>query len=101
MEKLAIIGTGIAGMGCGHWLHKKYDITLFEQNDYIGGHTNTVAVNENGTDVFMDTGFMVFNFETYPHLCGLFKEIAVQSRKQTCRLASSICLLDWNIVVQD
>ncbi|ASS49213.1 MAG: NADP transhydrogenase subunit alpha [Candidatus Fluviicola riflensis] len=81
MEKLAIIGTGIAGMGCGHWLHKKYDITLFEQNDYIGGHTNTVAVNENGTDVFMDTGFMVFNFETYPHLCGLFKEIGAPIKK--------------------
>lgn len=35
MEKLAIIGTGIAGMGCGHFLHKKYDTTFFEQNDYI------------------------------------------------------------------
>lgn len=75
MEKLAIIGTGIAGMGCGHLLHKKYDIRLFEKNNYIGGHTNTVSVNENGKNVFMDTGFMVFNFETYPNLCKLFKEI--------------------------
>lgn len=75
MEKLAIIGTGIAGMGCAHLLNKKYDIRLFEKNDYIGGHTNTVSVNENGTDVYMDTGFMVFNFETYPNLCKLFKEI--------------------------
>lgn len=81
MEKLAIIGTGIAGMGCGHWLHKHYDITLFEQNDYVGGHTNTIAVNEKGTDVFMDTGFMVFNFETYPHLCELFKEIGAPIKK--------------------
>ena len=81
MEKLAIIGTGIAGMGCGHWLHKHYDITLFEQNDYIGGHTNTVAVDENGTNVFMDTGFMVFNFETYPHLCELFNEIGAPIKK--------------------
>jgi len=81
MENLAIIGTGIAGMGCGHKLHQQYDITLFEQNDYIGGHTNTIAVNENGTDVFMDTGFMVFNFETYPNLCELFKEIGAPIKK--------------------
>ncbi len=81
MKKVAIIGTGIAGMGCGHLLHKKYDITLFEQNDYIGGHTNTISVNENGGQVHMDTGFMVFNFETYPHLCKLFKEIGAPVKK--------------------
>ena len=75
MEKLAIIGTGIAGMGCAHFLQKKYDLSIFEQNTYIGGHTNTLTVNEDGTDVYLDTGFMVFNFETYPHLCGLFEEI--------------------------
>jgi predicted NAD/FAD-binding protein len=81
MEKLAIIGTGIAGMGCGHWLHQHFDITLFEQNDYVGGHTNTLAVDEDGTDVFMDTGFMVFNFETYPNLCRLFEEIGAPIKK--------------------
>lgn len=81
MEKLAIIGTGIAGMGCAHFLKKKYDITLFEQNDYIGGHTNTIAVDEDGKDVFMDTGFMVFNFETYPNLVKLFHEINAPIKK--------------------
>lgn len=81
MEKLAIIGTGIAGMGCAHHLHKHFDLTVFEQNDYIGGHTNTITVNENGKDVFMDTGFMVFNFQTYPHLCKLFEEIGAPIKK--------------------
>ncbi|MBA3665689.1 MAG: FAD-dependent oxidoreductase [Bacteroidetes bacterium] len=81
MEKLAIIGTGIAGMGCAHLLQKKYDISLFEQNDYIGGHTNTLTVNENGKDVYMDTGFMVFNFKTYPNLCKLFEEIKAPVKK--------------------
>jgi len=81
MEKLAIIGTGIAGMGCGHWLHKKYDITLFEQENYIGGHTNTITVKEEGKDVFMDTGFMVFNYETYPNLTQLFEEIKAPVKK--------------------
>lgn len=81
MEKLAIIGTGIAGMGCAHFLHKKYDLTIFEQNDYVGGHTNTITVDEDGKPVNMDTGFMVFNFETYPQLCKLFKEIKAPIQK--------------------
>ncbi|HOZ87775.1 MAG TPA: FAD-dependent oxidoreductase, partial [Bacteroidia bacterium] len=81
MKKVAIIGTGIAGMGCGHLLHKKYDLTFYEQNDYVGGHTNTISVTENDKPVFMDTGFMVFNFETYPQLTELFKEIGAPVKK--------------------
>jgi predicted NAD/FAD-binding protein len=81
MQKLAIIGSGIAGMGCAYHLHKHYDITVFERNDYVGGHTNTISVKEEDRDVYMDTGFMVFNFETYPHLCNLFKEINAPIKK--------------------
>lgn len=81
MQTLAIIGTGIAGMGCGHLLQKKYGLSFFEKNDYVGGHTNTISVNENGNTVHMDTGFMVFNFETYPNLCQLFKEIDAPIKK--------------------
>ncbi|MCQ6473465.1 NAD(P)-binding protein, partial [Vibrio parahaemolyticus] len=44
--RLAIIGTGAAGLGCAHFLHREFDLTLFEQNDYAGGHTNTVNVLE-------------------------------------------------------
>ncbi len=81
MLKTAIIGTGIAGMGCGHFLHQNSDLTFYEQNDYIGGHTNTVTVDEDGKPVYVDTGFMVFNYKTYPYLCQLFAEINAPVKK--------------------
>jgi predicted NAD/FAD-binding protein len=79
MTKLAIVGTGIAGLGCAHFLHRDCDVTLFEQNAYPGGHTNTVTATEPGTgrELPIDTGFMVFNQVTYPHLTRLFAALAV------------------------
>jgi len=79
--KTAIIGTGIAGMGCAHFLHPQDELTIYEQNDYAGGHTNTVTVDEDGTPVYVDTGFMVFNFVTYPNLFRLFEEIKAPIKK--------------------
>jgi predicted NAD/FAD-binding protein len=79
--KTAIIGTGIAGIGCAHFLHKMDDLTIYEQNDYVGGHTNTVTVDEDGKPVYVDTGFMVFNYKTYPNLCRLFEEIGAPVKK--------------------
>ncbi len=81
MLKTAIIGTGIAGMGCGHFLNASHDLTFYEQNDYVGGHTNTVTVDEDGKPVYVDTGFMVFNYHTYPNLCRLFAEIGAPVKK--------------------
>jgi predicted NAD/FAD-binding protein len=81
MLKTAIIGTGIAGMGSAHFLHKTHDLTIYEQNDYVGGHTNTVTVDEDGKPVYIDTGFMVFNYKTYPNLCRLFAEIGAPVKK--------------------
>ena len=81
MLKTAIIGTGIAGMGCGHFLHKQDNLTFYEQNDYTGGHTNTVTVDEDGKPVYVDTGFMVFNYHTYPNLCRLFDELKAPVKK--------------------
>ena len=77
MERLAIIGSGIAGMGAAYFLNDKFDITIFEKNDYVGGHTNTVTVDENGKPVYIDTGFMVFNKATYPNLTKLFEKLNV------------------------
>ena len=83
MDRIAIIGSGIAGLGSAHFLHQHFDVTLFEQNAYTGGHTHTVTVPEAGTGrpLPIDTGFMVFNYETYPHLTRLFSALAVPVKK--------------------
>lgn len=74
---LAIVGTGIAGMSAAYFLKDSFDITVYEKNDYIGGHTNTVYVEEDGQQLPIDTGFMVFNEVTYPNLIKLFKKLDV------------------------
>jgi predicted NAD/FAD-binding protein len=79
MTSVAIIGSGIAGMGCAHFLHRDFDIRVFEREPRVGGHTNTVhlAPESGGTPVPVDTGFMVFNRVTYPLLCRLFDTLGV------------------------
>ena len=79
MESIAIVGTGIAGMAAGYFLKDKYDITFYEKNNYPGGHTNSVAVNEDGQTIYIDTGFMVYNEVTYPNLTRLFRELNIQT----------------------
>jgi len=77
-KKLAVVGTGISGLAAAYFLQHDYEITVFEQNDYIGGHTNTVTVDEDGRAVPIDTGFMVFNETTYPNLLKLFRKLKVE-----------------------
>jgi predicted NAD/FAD-binding protein len=77
---IAIIGTGISGLACAHFLHRHFNITLFEKDRRIGGHSNTVTVQEDGKHLPLDTGFMVYNEVTYPHLTRLFKELNVATK---------------------
>jgi len=77
VKRLAIIGTGIAGLGCAHWLHRRCALSLYEKNDYPGGHANTIEVAEHRRTVPVDTGFMVFNRVTYPNLTRLFEGLGV------------------------
>ena len=76
-ERLAVIGGGIAGLGAAWLLRRRYDVTVFERERHIGGHSNTVEVDEDGRRVPIDTGFMVFNKVTYPYLLRLFEELRV------------------------
>jgi predicted NAD/FAD-binding protein len=82
-KKVAIIGAGISGLGCAYALrkHPDLDITIFEGDDHIGGHSNTVDISLNTPQGSIthgvDTGFLVFNRKTYPRLVRLFEEIQV------------------------
>ncbi len=81
MEQVAIIGSGIAGLGAAWFLHRDFQITVFEAGAHIGGHTNTVTVDEGGRVVPIDTGFMVFNHVTYPNLVRLFQALDVPTKR--------------------
>lgn len=78
--KIAIIGGGIAGNTLAYYLHQQHDITLFEANDYIGGHTHTHEVTVGGQKHAVDTGFIVFNDKTYPEFERILREAGVAWR---------------------
>ncbi|MFT5532553.1 MAG: putative NAD/FAD-binding protein [Burkholderiaceae bacterium] len=78
--KIAVVGAGISGLSCAYRLSEGgHDVTLFEANDYFGGHTHTVDVTLDGHTYGVDTGFLVFNHKTYPNLVALFKELDVET----------------------
>ena len=78
--KIAIIGSGIAGLTSAYLLNRKHDITLFEASDWIGGHTHTVEVSLDGRNHAIDTGFIVFNDCTYPNSIRLLERLGVASQ---------------------
>ncbi len=78
---IAVIGSGVAGLTAAYILSKKHSVTLFEKNDYIGGHTHTIVIPDGpdkGTPV--DTGFIVMNHRNYPLLTKLFNELKISLR---------------------
>lgn len=75
--KIAIIGSGIAGLTSAYLLNRSHDITVFEAADWIGGHTHTVDVELNGRSYAIDTGFIVFNDWTYPNFIRLLGQLGV------------------------
>ncbi|MGD9326930.1 MAG: FAD-dependent oxidoreductase [Desulfobacterales bacterium] len=75
--RIAIIGTGISGLTAAYLLSEDHEVVVFEANDYVGGHTNTVDVALNGGNYAVDTGFIVFNEKTYPNFVKLMKHLNV------------------------
>lgn len=78
--KIAIIGAGISGLTAAYVLQRNHEVELFEANDYVGGHTCTVDVEQHGRSYAVDTGFVVFNRTTYPNFIQLLDQLGVGSQ---------------------
>jgi len=78
--KIAVVGTGVSGLVASWLLQREHDVTVFEARDRIGGHTNTVSVDLDGSRYAVDTGFIVHNDRTYPNLRRIFRELGVQTK---------------------
>ena len=96
--KIAIIGTGISGLTCAHLLHRNNEITVYEANDYIGGHTATKQINDDGQIHSIDTGFIVFNDWTYPNFLKLLGALGVsyQPTEMSFSVVSDKANLEYN-----
>lgn len=97
-NRVAVIGTGISGLTCAHLLNKQHNITVYEANDYIGGHTATKTIIDEGEEHNIDTGFIVFNDWTYPNFIKLMTQLNVpyQPTEMSFSVMSKKANLEYN-----
>src|SRR6476620_10700935 len=98
--RVAVIGAGIAGLACAWRLAQSdaaIEATLFEANEYFGGHANAVDITLDGITRAVDTGFLVFNLSTYPNLVALFEELDVPTTETDMSFSVSLGepALEW------
>jgi uncharacterized protein len=87
--RIAVIGSGISGLTAAYLLRKAHHVHVFEKEDWLGGHTHTVGVDDDGALVDVDTGFIVFNDKTYPNFIKLLHKLDVKYEKTT--MSFSVC----------
>jgi predicted NAD/FAD-binding protein len=88
--KIAVVGTGIAGLSAAWLLSPSHDVTVYERSDRIGGHSNTILASVAGRIIPVDTGFIVFNRRTYPNLTALFEMLSVPTQSSEMSFAVSM-----------
>ena len=82
MKRIAIIGSGISGLYAAYLLHKDYEITIYEKENYLGGHTRTLTINyEKNVEINVDTGFIVFNKKNYPNFTQMINKLDIDIGK--------------------
>lgn len=96
--KIAIVGAGMAGNFVAHRLYKEHEITVYESESYIGGHTHTHDIEIDGESHRVDTGFIVFNDWTYPNFINLLNELGVefQNSEMSFSVSNQVSGLEYN-----
>jgi hypothetical protein len=89
-KNIAVVGSGISGLSSAWLLSQRHDVTLFEAEDRLGGHSNTVNLELDGRTIPVDTGFIVLNDRTYPNLLGMFRHLDVAIEPSDMGFAVSI-----------
>jgi predicted NAD/FAD-binding protein len=87
MKKIAIIGSGISGLYAAYLLNKDYDLTIYEKENYLGGHTRTLSIEYDNNYIDVDTGFIVFNKKNYPNFSKMIKKLNVEVGKSDMSFA--------------
>lgn len=96
-QKIAIVGSGISGLGSAYLLSAHHEVTVFEADHRLGGHSHTVDIDVDGHRFGVDTGFLVFNERTYPLLCRLFGHLQIPVVKSDMSFSVQIAepALEW------
>ncbi|WP_300378945.1 FAD-dependent oxidoreductase [Henriciella sp.] len=89
MRKIAVIGSGISGLGAAYALKDTANVSVFEARNRAGGHAHTVSIDYDGTPVNVDVGFIVYNGENYPNLTGFFRALGVETQQSDMSFAVS------------
>jgi len=97
--RLAVIGSGISGLGAAWLTARRHEVHLFEARDRLGGHTHTVSIEDGGRPLRLDTGFIVFNHATYPNLTRLFRQLGVEERPSDMSFGISCRIPDLEYAV--
>jgi len=94
--KIAVVGSGVAGLGAALALKDSHEVVLFEKDGRLGGHANTVTVDCRGEAVEVDTGFIVYNEANYPNLTGLLNSLGVPTRDTDMSFACASGGVEWS-----
>ncbi len=90
-RRIAIIGAGISGLGAAWLLSRRHDVALFEMERRLGGYSRTIVLRDaDGRDYVLDTGFIVFNEDSHPHLCGMFRHLGIVSKRSDMSFAVNV-----------